>query len=204
MKKLIIYDVAEVEDFGEYYIVVAVGNNDLYEFNGAYTIKLNSLTADYIKYEKSLGKEVRIPKDFPGTEVMKRDVIIISNNTNDLEFEKMKYVSKIRQSISNYEANVSGIQMYDYININNYLNNKGYFIHDDNKEETYLEILETGDEELIDKLEIYLNARDDISRSSAMEKIYSKFFQEMNEQTTLEDSTELYKKMKEKIKEYNF
>lgn len=40
----------------------------------------------------------------------------------------------------------------------------GYFITDQNREEKYIEIIETEDENLIDLLETYLNIKDDIAK----------------------------------------
>ena len=49
----------------------------------------------------------------------------------------------------------------------------GYVITDKNREEKYLEILETGNENLIDLLEEYLNAKDDISPIISHKKLYN-------------------------------
>jgi predicted ATP-dependent Lon-type protease len=65
--------------------------------------------------------------------------------------------------------------------LNNLLNSKGYFIHDDNREEVYLEILETGDSGLIDTLERYLNMKDEIHRVSQLDSKFTEITSQIME-----------------------
>lgn len=57
--------------------------------------------------------------------------------------------------------------------INNKFASKGIFITDDNKEESYIKIIETGDETLINDLEKYLILKDDIKKIEASKEEYS-------------------------------
>lgn len=69
------------------------------------------------------------------------------------------------------------------------LADRGFIITDDNREEKYLEILETGNEELIDLLENYLVIRDEIYVIKTNKINYNNTIQMLKE--TSEDSQEL-------------
>lgn len=49
---------------------------------------------------------------------------------------------------------------------------KGIFITDDNKEECYIKIIETGDESLIDELERFITIKDDVRKIEAQKQEY--------------------------------
>jgi len=176
-----IFEVASVKDCGDYYELDHILSNLNQDFeNRSLTLGLNTYAATLIKKAIDNNVIVRINKDYLGPDVVAKDLIFVNSQT-ELELKKKALIQKVRQLVTHQQANVSGLMMYEYIAINNELCDKGFFIHDDNKEEVYLSILETGDEALIDKLERYLNARDIISRSSYLEQEYTKFYLNMNE-----------------------
>lgn len=79
------------------------------------------------------------------------------------ESKKVEIAKKARQKLDGIVKNSDLVYYIDFIDTNNILNSKGYFITDDNKEEKYLEILETEDEDLIDTLEKFLISKDRLS-----------------------------------------
>ena len=54
------------------------------------------------------------------------------------------------------------LDFVSFLVLNNKFSSKGYFITDDNREENYIKIIETGDIELINDLEKYINLRDSL------------------------------------------
>jgi hypothetical protein len=64
---------------------------------------------------------------------------------------------------------------------------KGYFIHDDNREEQYLEIINTGDGDLISLLESYLEAKDDIIWADRYHRRHKDFLAEIDEAKNLDE-----------------
>ena len=188
-----IFEMAAVIDCGKYYEVeyLTSSYNKDFETNKKF-LGLSVFAAKEIKKALAENKIVRIVSDYSNIDVQPHDLMIVEPDISDLDTAKKVAVQKVRQMVTHQQANVSGLMMYQYININNILCDKGYFIHDDNKEEVYLQILETGDEKLIDKLELYLNARDEISRSGFLEEKYAKFFRQVNEVESIKDLDELY------------
>ncbi len=197
-----IFDLAQVQDKGIYYEVEEVVENRYQKFSGSqHYLGLNNLTAMNIREAFEKNKIVRINKEFQGREVMPCDLIIIEQGEmEELEYLKNLYIQKARTSTNFEQAVTSGIHLYDYININNILNSKGFFIHDDNREEEYLKILETGDEKLIDMLEIYLNAKDIVSRSSFVEHLYLNLYSDIKESESENDVLLLFNQFMEKVK----
>jgi hypothetical protein len=67
-------------------------------------------------------------------------------------------------------------KLIDFITLmmlNNKFCSKGIFITDDNKEESYIKIIETGDDQLIADLEKYLTLKDEIKKLQASKEEYS-------------------------------
>jgi len=73
---------------------------------------------------------------------------------------KVEIAKKARQKLDGVVHTSDLVYYIEFIENNNILNSRGFFITEDNKEEKYLEILETGDEDLIDVLEKFLIAKD--------------------------------------------
>lgn len=195
--KMNVFYIASVLDCGEYYQVQNVLSNIMQDFiNNEKYVKLNNITYTLILKALEQNKVVRIIKDFE-VEVLPKDLIIV--DTDELKNYKLLYLQKARQMVNHQQAVVSGLQMYEFIVINNYLNDKGFFIHDDNREEKYLEILETGDESLIEKLEDYLNAREVIDRASALEKKYREFYTSIDESNEKEQVLDIFTKFMDNI-----
>ncbi len=65
------------------------------------------------------------------------------------------------------------VDFVSYIMINNKFLSKGIIITDENKEEGYIKIIETGDESLIADLERFIELRDSIKLVEAMKSEYT-------------------------------
>ena len=189
-----VYEIAAVIDKGDYFEVEYITSNLVENFvsNGRF-LKLNSLTAELIKEGLNNERNIRIVKDYQDVEIHPYDIVVSEDIDSELDKYKKIYMRKARQNVTHQQANVSGIMLYEYTVINNYLCDKGYFIHDENREEKYLEILETGDEILIDKLEIYLNAKDYIGRASTLEHKYFELYRELNNAIDKNQVDNIYK-----------
>jgi len=195
------YSIAEVEDYGEYWKVISVFNNEVKDLVGTETVNLNNIAAQVIERSLDNGKLVRIKKSTVYKEALIKDLIIIEKNEIDeLELYKGQYKTKARRHINHFMANIHGIQLFEFYDANNKLCSKGYFVHEDNREEVYLQILETGDEDLINDLEIYLNAYDILHRQTVLEKLYKKLYNDLNFAKTKEECDIIFNDFK---KEYD-
>lgn len=119
--------------------------------------------------------------------------VIIKNGKWEIKDHRKKYSINakdkrkwgiLERAENYYKFRVNQGSLLDYlyyIDINNELNDKGFFITDDNKEEKYLEILETGDEKLIDLLEEFLIIKDQLSALKTARKTFVKVIEKLNE-----------------------
>ena len=91
------------------------------------------------------------------------------------------YAGKAARAVKTKARGIMGddlliFKLVDFVSlmmISNKFASKGIFITDDNKEECYIKIIETGDESLITDLERYLTLKDDIKKIEADKNEYS-------------------------------
>ena len=122
------------------------------------------------------------------SEVLPMEIEVLDHSETDpLEEARKAALIKVRMLVTPELAKISGFALYGFMMLNNDLANAGYFITNDNREEKYLSILETGQEDLIAKLEDYLNYKDEIENVAHLERKFSKFKKDLRVATTVED-----------------
>lgn len=184
---MLIYDIATVIDCGTYWKVTNVSKSNLDSLSNPNEniLKLSSISYDIIKNLLQQGREVKIRKPLFTNEVLPGE--IFTENIEELQSHKNSSIIKIRMLVTPELSKISGFALYGFMMLNNDLSSRGYFITDKNREEKYLEILETSDEELIQKLEDYLNYKDEIEKIASLERLFSKFKTQINESSTIEE-----------------
>jgi hypothetical protein len=71
------------------------------------------------------------------------------------------------------------IDFVSFMLLNNKFANKGIFITDDNKEECYIKVIESGDESLITDLEKYIGLKDDIKAIETSKAEYQEIIKKL-------------------------
>jgi hypothetical protein len=89
------------------------------------------------------------------------------------------------------------IDYIDYIDVRDILADRGFIVTDSNKEEKYLEILETEDDELIDLLEEFLILKDDLTEIKTARRTYKKLMEKLK--STPENDIETLEEIKKSI-----
>jgi len=186
-----IFRVAIVKDhISHFEIESVIYNTELYTVNQKNYLKLNNLAADIIEKRILENKYVGIIKELKYKEVTIND-LILENSKNELLNHKESALRKAAMYFNPQLINSSGLVLYGYMELNNFFNDKGYYITKENKQKIYLEILESGDEELIDKLEEYLNYKDEIERVFSAQRKLKKLNEEIMEIDDKNKITEL-------------
>ena len=199
----LIYDLAIVEDRGTYWEVTNVTQNVL--DNAADTaervLKLSYMSGQMIKEALLKGNRVQIQKAALRTnEVLPGEFTVIElQDTDPLQYSKDASITKVRMLVTPELSKISGFALYGFMVLNNDLANQGYFITNDNREEKYLEILETGDEKLIAKLEDYLNYKDEIERVASLERRFSRFRDNVRAAQTTDEVKDLEERFLEQF-----
>lgn len=184
-----IYDLAIVEDRGSYYQVLGLQQNT-YETllnNTEKYVKLSSSAYQEVDAAIKAGKSVRLPKSTIGTEYLPGEVNAIDPGLDDVGAAKEAAKLKIRSLVNHYLAKMSGFIFYEFISLNNELVDAGFVITKANREEKYIEIIETGDVNLISNLERYLSAKDEIEKGLSIKYRLDAFVTEVDTKTTVEE-----------------
>lgn len=181
---MMLYEVASVEDRGPYWLVTGVTEHSFATADAKESyLRLSHVSAKIIKDAILAGHEVRVIKPLRTTEVIPSEIKIIKIKEDDISAVRESAIKRVRTLINPELASVSGFTFYGFICLNNELAEKGFFITDQNREKKYLEILETGDEKLIEKLETYLNYKDEIARVSHLNTKFNEFRKKVNDST---------------------
>jgi hypothetical protein len=186
----IIYDLATVQDRGSHWFVTNVTQNTLdnQAEKDEKILRLSYMSHQLIKQALMAGKKVHIHKTLQTGEVLPGEFDVIDLAESDpIQEARDASVVKIRMLVTPDLSKISGFAMYGFIVLNNDLASNGYFITNENREEKYLEILETGDEKLIAKLEDYLNYKDEIESVAHLERRFTAFRNEIRTATTAEE-----------------
>lgn len=190
-----IFDLALVEDHGTYWQVITTTKNSM---TNLMNTEDRYLRLSFVAYKKIVdalveGKHVHIPKPLQFDEVMPHEVVVMDSakDHNPVEAARYSALVSVRILINPEFNRMAGLSLYTFMVLNNDLISAGYVITDKNREEQYLAILDTMDEELIRKLEDYLNARDEIDRVSYLERRYTNYRKALSAAKTVEEVEQL-------------
>lgn len=185
-----IYELAVVQDRGPFWQVTNVTKNTLDGLadRGEKMLKLSYMSYKLISEALLEGKSVRIQKTLSHDEVLPGEFEVHDLVETDLLQEtRNAAITKVRMLVTPELAKISSFALYGFTILNNDLINAGYAITNENREEKYLEILETGNEKLIAKLEDYLNYKDEIETVAHLERRFSAYRNDIRSASTVEE-----------------
>jgi hypothetical protein len=181
-----IYDLAIVEDRGSVWRVIGLTTNE--NEPSSFAVKLSAQAKNHIQQALDENKIVDIKKRESTYEFTPFDLEILDPETQDpLKLCKDHALIRVRTIFTPELGKLSGLTIYGFTILNNDLSSRGFFITNENREEKYLEILETGDEQLIAKLEDYLNYKDEIEAVAHLERKFSKFRTAIKSASTVDE-----------------
>ena len=132
------------------------------------------------------GIDVIITEDtLDSRQITMDDLEIIEYNNIDLEKNKLN--KQIQSMITYYTATISALDFYTFFTTNAYLSSKGYNIIDENREEIYLQIIESDNQELLSMLEEYIEAKENIDSVAVIYKKLKKHLRNLNSIQTKEE-----------------
>jgi hypothetical protein len=129
-----------------------------YTLKGVF-FKISNDIALSLKDAIFLGKTVIVEKDKLESDNYTLDDFEI-HEVNEFEVTKNSIIVKQKNTIGALMTMISFFDMYEFIAVTGQLASQGVFITDSNREETFLNIINTGDEDLIGALETYLEIKD--------------------------------------------
>lgn len=87
--------------------------------------------------------------------------------------------TKVRGILGDDLLTFTLLDFVSFMQLNNEFASKGIFITEKNKEEKYIEIIETGNEKLIEKLENYITLMDNIKIIQNKKNEYTKIIEDL-------------------------
>jgi len=181
--------IAGINDVGVNYQIVSVFQGDeetIFEFGGVRLYEISSIEC-YNAIETSLeaNQSVFFAKNLINPLV--EGDLIIQAAEDAIVAAALGARNQARQFTSNRVGSLSMFDFYGFTIINNRLIDLGYVITDENREAKYLEIINAGDQAIIDALDIYLDLRDKLDERKSTYDIYKIFSDEVILLTTVED-----------------
>lgn len=178
-----------IEYVDDYMKVLYVTNTKVKEVEGGVFVQMTKLAADDVIDALNEGKVVLVPRGVDG--IIEITDLLITDNEDLLQMQKDKCCFRARMHMNNEMAMLKALDFFEFTICNNKLASHGIFIHDGNREEKYIEIINSGDENLIECLETYLNSWDIISDIYKWYNGFKKFVDTIERATTPEEVKEL-------------
>jgi len=179
---------AGVADVGVNFKVVSILDGDeasIFEHSGVkyYEIPSPDLR-QYIEDSMTSGKEVFFPKgiDYPLTE----SDLIIQDIPDPIAAERQGALVRSKHFVAYRVGYLSIFDFFNFQILNNKLAAAGYVISDLNREEKYLEIVNSNDQDLISDLEEYLSLLDRLSEHNFIYKQWIEFNRDLETATSVE------------------
>lgn len=155
-----------------------INDKDVPSVNNA--IVLNKNTVKINNADKVKKGEVLTFKDF--------DIIEID------EFERIKkeYIMKLNGHANSQMAFITSLEIFEYLNLFSIFAEKGIFITETNQEESYLEILASGDDQMLENLEKFLDVKEKLLRIQNVRNRLRKAVNQISDAETKEDILKIY------------
>jgi len=100
---------------------------------------------------------------------------------------KQAILNGVRNRIAGVAVSTSFFEIYEFITVTGMLASQGIFLTDENREKTYLNIINTGDESLINALERYLEIKDSMDQLFRRFNNSAELMKRVEETTTMEE-----------------
>ena len=159
---------AQLSEYGSYYRVSNVFLKEVrYILPNAKYVDLPNQVALILKNNLNEGKLITIKKEnvdnreSPDIPLEHFDI----REPESIEQKKSQLKSKVTQRLSAYTALLSGLDLYDFFVTTIKLTSRGFNVLDEaNKEDEYLKIINTNDEDIISDLERFLELKNTFDR----------------------------------------
>jgi len=138
-----------------------------------------------LRSDVMLGKKIVIKKKLlKGTYILED---FMEKKVTKFEETKQKLMCQFRSKVAGLAIATSFFEIYEFIAVTGMLASQGIFLTDENREETYLNIINTGNEELINSLERYLEIKGSMDKLFNEYKNISDFMKRIEKTNSLEE-----------------
>jgi hypothetical protein len=186
---------AQLSEVGKvYHVNNVILTEAKYVMPTAKYVALPNAVALVLKNQLNQGKLISIKKEYVDNPVSK-DIPLENfeiSEPKDLDMKKSSAKAKVHQRISAYTALLSAFDIFEFFTVTGKLHGLGFEIFNDSKkEEVYLSIIETGNEDLISDLERFLEIKDVFDRMMKKHRNVKQYFREIDDCDTEEELNEI-------------
>lgn len=186
---------AQLAEFGtKYQVTNVILQEAKYVLPNAKYVALPNEVALKLKNELNQGNIVTIEKklvDSPESPDIPFDDFEIKK-PDTLSQLKQVAKNKVTQRVSGFSALLNIYDVFEFFIVSARLQGLGFNVLDDsNKEETYIKIIDTGNEDLITDLERFLEVKDIFDRLVVKHRNTKQYFREIDECETVEELNEV-------------
>ena len=150
-----------IEYVEDYMKVLYISNTKVKQIEGGVFVVMTKLAAEEASDALDEGKTVLVARGING--VIEFTDLFITDSDDLLQMQKDGICYRARMHMNNEMAMLKAFDFFEFTICNNKLASHGIFIHEGNREEKYIEIINSGEEALIECLETYLNSWDTVS-----------------------------------------
>lgn len=145
---------------------------------------LGNETALRLKNDLNHGKFIKVDKKFvdsnkPDTPIPDDEFEIIDPDT--LQQKKAVEMGRCNQRLAISTAVLTALEIFEFFIITSKLQSLGFNLFDSDKEKIYLDIINTGDEDLITDLETFLETKDKFDNLMSRRNFINQYFTEIND-----------------------
>lgn len=168
-----------IKDLGNEYLIVSAQTDDYVPVEEIKLIQVQD--TNLFTYVAELLVQKKIIKFSKYIEDLKIDNLVISDQGSSA---KESFLMEIHKQIAKIFNKIPQYTFFKYTYLNTFFASKNIFLTVENKEEKYIEILEKDDEELLSRLEEFLNV---LQRLDFYDKMYQKFMSACDEIENTDD-----------------
>lgn len=180
-----IFNMANVKKAGDVYEITSITTNDQqYLMEGDTFINITATASEVVVDALRDNKRVFIKNEI---EIEINEFDLEFQTPNEFETKQLDLLHKARTVVTLAAATLRGFDFFEFTLCNNYLASKGFFITDENREEVYIGIINSGDDRTIEHLEKYLNTLDKISIPYYQYNVFLEFEDEVLNAKTIEE-----------------
>lgn len=185
----IIDDVTDWKKMSGYRVINDEWGADTFVVDPDLFLDVTSNQFTYVKNLLDSGATITYPASAsPPTQ---DDLTIV--NVTPLRAAKVRAYSGIASQLNaRLMSNLTMLNIYRFVVTDNILKNGGYFVTDDNREQVYLDIVNSGVQKYIRALEEYLDAKDRMSVDFSFGTKFLIFEDNLRAATTVQEVKDLY------------
>lgn len=188
---------AQISELGTVYVVTNIILSEAkYILPNAKYLTLPNDVALTLKNQLNQGKLISIKKELADNPASK-DIPItdfVVEDTKTLDQKKSAAKAKVQQRVSAYTSLLTAFDLFEFWIISNKLVAMGFNVMNEaEKEEVYLRIINTGDENLISDLERFLEVKDIFDTMMKKYRGLKQYFKEIDDCDTEEELEDVIK-----------